>query len=128
MPVLSGKKPEAGHLDGIEDAPSHQDVNRLEVDSTDDLKLTEYETIWKQENEDPSFLSFLRRSREEMLDLLWERDASQVVEVEDILFDYVRRIHRLIVRDHIPEAMEEKILVPLDEAEERLPRRTGCEA
>ena len=119
VPVLSGKKPEAGQLDGIEDVLSHQDVNRLAVDSTDDLKLTEYETIWKQENEDPSFLSFLRRSREEMLDLLWERDASQVVEVEDILFDYVRRIHRLIVRDHIPEAMEEKILVPLDEAEKR---------
>lgn len=77
-------------------------LGRLSFLPTDEV----IEPTWGQENDDPAFLAFLKRDREDILDFIWE-EGSDLAERMQALYAYIYREHDLIVRNRIREAERE---------------------
>lgn len=74
--------------------------------------------LWIMGNEDPVYLAFLRRSREELLDYLW-RDGLSWRQLVLGIYQYTAAVHDLLMRDRLQEAAQMKVSVPKGVCEDR---------
>lgn len=71
----------------------------------------ERETLWVMGNDEPSYLAFLKNSREAVLDYIWREDISWRQMALGV-YRYMTNVHGLLVRDRQQEAACVRVEVP----------------